>query len=137
MKRDPVSVAWIAGLVLAVLFYLLDPGLVAERVGAVLSVVAGQLDLVFAQLTFAAADAVRALALALYAVFCILCVLSVQRGGRGYAALLLVSAAFVGLVGWDGTGPGERRWGEALLLAGVGALVMTRRVRGGVPARLR
>ena len=136
MKRDPVSVVWIAGLVLAVLFYLVDPGRVAEQLGLFLSAVASQLDYAFAQLTFAAADAVRAAALALFAVFVVLSVLTIHRGGRGWAALLLVSAAFLALGATGDAGPhgswwGERRWGEALLLAGAGALVMTRRVRHG------
>ena len=132
MRRDPVSLIWLVGLVLAVLFYLLDPTLLAGRLGEGLTWLSSRVDLVFAQLTFAAADAVRAAALAFYAVFCILALLVIGRGGRGRAALVLVSIAFVLLVGWDDTAPGERRWGEALLLAGVGALVMTRRVRGGV-----
>ena len=129
MRRDPVSAVWIVGLVLALLFYVLDPGRVAEQVSAFLSVVALQVDYAFAQLTFAAADVVRAGALALFAVFVGLCVLSIRRGGRGRAALLLVSAAFLALVAVSDAGPGEQRWGAALLLAGVGALVMTRRVR--------
>ena len=136
MKRDPVSFVWIAGLLLAVLFYLLDPGRVAEQVGVFLSWFALRLDLLFAELTFAAADVVRAAALALYAVFVLLCLLAIRRGGRGRAALVLVSVAFLALVALDDGAPGERRWGEALLLAGVGALVMTRRVRGGSTARL-
>ena len=129
MKRDPVSLVWIAGLVLAVVFYLLDPGRIAEQVGLVLSAVASQVDLAFAQITFAAAGAVRAAALALFAVFVGLSLLTIRRGGRGRAALVLVSAAFLALVAVGDAGPGERRWGEALLLAGAGALVMTRRVR--------
>lgn len=137
MRRDPVSLVWIVGLGLAVLFYVLDPARVAETLGLALTWVASRTDMLFAELTFAATDAVRALALASYAVFCILCVLSIRRGARGRTALVLVSAAFLALVALDDGGPGERRWGEALLLAGVGALVMTRRVRGGVPARPR
>ena len=129
MKRDPVSTVWVVGLVLAVLFYLLDPGRVAEQLGAFLSALASQIDYTFAQLTFAAADAVRAAALALFAVFVALCLLTIRRGGRGRAALLLVSAVFLALVAMGDAGPGERRWGAALLLAGAGALVMTRRVR--------
>lgn len=136
MRRDPVSFVWLAGLALAVLLYLLDPALVAGRLADALSWLASAVDLAFAQITFAAADAVRAAALALYVVFCVLCVLAVRRGGRGRAALVAVSAAFLLLLAWDDTGPGERRWGEALLLAAVGAVVMTRRVRGTPPARL-
>ena len=135
MRRDPVSVVWMVGLALAVLFYLLDPSLLAGRLGDALAWLALRVDYVFAELTFAAADAVRAAALALYAVFVVLCLLAVRRGRRGRAALVFVSAAFVLLVAWNDTGPGEQRWGEALLLAGVGAVVMTRRVRATPPAR--
>ena len=74
--------------------------------------------------------------LALYAVFCVLCLLAIRRGNRGRAALVLVSVVFLSLVGLDDGAPGERRWAEALLLAAVAALVMTRRARAGLPARL-
>ena len=129
MKRDPVSLVWVVGLALAVLFYALDPGRVAEQLGAFLSALASQIDYAFAQITFAAADVVRAAALGLFAVFVALCLLSIRRGGRGRAALRLGSAAFLFLVVVNDAGPDERRWGEALLLAGTGALIMTRRVR--------
>jgi hypothetical protein len=72
-------------------------------------------------------DAVRAAALALFAVFVVLAVLAHRRGLRSGGALVIVSALFLVLV--------ETRWYErgtswfsAAVLAGVGAAVMTGRL---------
>ena len=163
MKRDPVSIIWLAGIGLAVLIYLVDPVQVLFLVQIVGRDLVRGIDQVVLHLGLAAFDVVRALALAAFAVFCALSVLAIRRGGRGRTALLAVTAVFLVLVAtdghevdnifaddaptatpylfipqfWEDTGSHNRRWGEALLLSGVAALVMTRRVRGGVPARVR
>ena len=67
----------------------------------------------------------------LFATFVALAVAVARRGGRGRGALLLVSVLFLFLAGGggpDGTSA-NTRWTAALLLSGMGALVMTGRLR--------
>ena len=73
---------------------------------------------------------VRALAIGLFVTFVVLALAVTRRGGRGLAALLLVTVLFMALAGGgiEGAGP-NARWTAALLLSGFGAAVMTGRLR--------
>jgi hypothetical protein len=78
---------------------------------------------------------VRALTIAIYAVFAVLSFLASQRGYRGFWPLVVVSAVFLMLV-WrpydDGFTP-ISRWFAALAVVLVGAVVMSQRLIGQPP----
>jgi hypothetical protein len=81
-------------------------------------------------ISVAAFDLVRALAIGLYFVFVVLAILTIHRGGHGRGALVAVSLVFFGLI-WRSAGEGfgaHTRWMTALLLTAVAALSMTRRL---------
>ena len=130
-RRDPIVLAWVAGLALAALVYLVGPDRFLFRVLDTLHVLAWRLSEAVADLSVLALDMVRALAIGLFATFVALAVAVARRGGRGRGALLLVTVLFLFLAGGggpDGTSA-NTRWTAALLLSGMGALVMTGRLR--------
>lgn len=130
MRRNTVGVVWVVGLLLAAGLYLAGPDrfgtVVVEDVAWAAQEVQGAFYLLGAQ----AFDAARALAIGVFAVFVALCLVAVGRGLRARGALLAVSAVYLFLL--LGPDSGEPilpdRWLGALLVAGVGALVMTRRL---------
>lgn len=130
MRRNTVGVVWAVGLLLAAGLYLAGPDrfgtVVVEDVAWAAQQVQGAFYLLGAQ----AFDAARALAIGVFAVFVALCLVAVGRGLRARGALLAVSAVYLFLL--LGPDSGEPilpdRWLGALLVAGVGALVMTRRL---------
>ena len=130
-RRDPVLLAWGLGLGLAALVYAVGPDRFLFRVLDTLHVLAWRLSEAVADLSVLALDMVRALAIGLFATFVALAVAVARRGGRGRGALLLVTVLFLFLAGGggpDGTSA-NTRWTAALLLSGMGALVMTGRLR--------
>ncbi len=130
-RRDPVLLAWGLGLALAALVYLVGPDRFLFRVLDTLHVLAWRLSEAVADLSLLTLDLVRALAIGLFATFVALAVAVARRGGRGRGALLLVTVLFLFLAGGggpDGTSA-NTRWTAALLLSGMGALVMTGRLR--------
>ena len=130
MRRNTVGVVWGLGLLLALGLYVAGP----DRFGTVLvedfAWATGQVQGAFYLLGAQAFDAARALALGVFAVFVLLCLMAVGRGLRGRGALVAVSAVYLFLL--LGPDSGEPilpdRWLGALLVAVVGALVMTRRL---------
>lgn len=137
-RRDPVVLAWGVGLVLAALVYWVGPDRFLFRVLDTLHVFAWRVSEAVADLSLLTLDVVRALAIGLFATFVVLALAVARRGGRGWGALLLVSVLFAVLAGGgaDGASP-NTRWTAALLLSGIGALVMTGRLRqtGALVAR--
>ncbi len=129
-RRDPIWLAWAVGLALAALVYLIGPDRFVFRLVDTLHVLAWRISEAVADLSVLALDMVRALAIGLFATFAVLAVAVARRGGRGRGALLVVTLLFVILAGGgvDGAAP-NTRWTAALLLSGVGALVMTGRLR--------
>lgn len=129
-RRDPVVLAWGVGLVLAALVYWVGPDRFLFRVLDTLHVLAWRVSEAVADLSLLTLDVVRALAIGLFATFVVLALAVARRGGRGRGALLLVSVLFAVLAsgGVDGASP-NTRWTAALLLSGIGALVMTGRLR--------
>lgn len=130
MRREHILLIWIGGLVLAVLLYLIGP----DRFFAVVWTVTDIVDVVIrdwvAELGTQSYAVVRALAIAIYCVFAVLAVLSARRGHRGLWALTVVTAACLFLV-WrpfDFYPVPFGRWLTTLILVGVGAGVMTRRL---------
>lgn len=130
MRRNTVGVVWAVGLLLAAGLYLAGPDrfgtVVVEDVAWAAQEVQGAFYLLGAQ----AFDAARALAIGVFAVFVALCLVAVGRGLRARGALLAVSAVYLFLLlGPDSGDPIlPDRWLGALLIAVIGALVMTRRL---------
>lgn len=130
MRRDPVVLAWVLGLALAALVYVVGPRDFLYHLLNSLNVAFWQLGNIIAGLSVVALDAVRALAIGLYATFFVLALAVLRRGGRARAALVVVTALFLLLV-FNSDLPTESngRWAAALALSAIGAIVMTGRLR--------
>lgn len=129
-RGDPVVVAWAVGLGLAVLVYLLGPRDFLVHVWDAFNVLMWRLGVFIADLSVVALDVVRALAIGLYATFLVLGFAVLRRGGRARAALVIVTVLFAVLVLHDDVmAESNGRWAAALALSGIGAIVMTNRLR--------
>ncbi|MGI4950181.1 MAG: hypothetical protein ACRYGM_00080 [Janthinobacterium lividum] len=127
-RRDPIILAWAAGLGLAALIYFVGPDNFMFRFQDTLQVLAWRISEAIANLSIAALDIVRALAIGLYVTFLALAVAVARRGGRSRLAAVVVTIVFLMLV--EGASPGQQgRWTAALLLSGIGAAVMSGRLR--------
>ena len=134
-RRDPVLAAWVVGLALAVLVFLVGPDRFLFRLNDSLHLLVWRIAEALEQLSATALDAVRALSIGLYVTFVALCLAVIRRGGRARAAIVVVTLLFLVLVGYAEPGD-QTRWLAALGLSGVGAAVMTGRLRqAGLPAR--
>lgn len=129
-RRDPVMVAWVLGLGLAVLAYAVGPAHFLFRVEDWFHFALWRLGEMIQDLSDMALDLVRALAIGLYATFAVLAVAVVRRGGRAKAALVVITVLFALLIGHaDMVTESNGRWAAALALCAVGAVVMTGRLR--------
>lgn len=135
IRRDPVVIAWVVGLSLAALVYVVGPDRFLFRLEDTLHIVAWRIAEAVADLSATALDIVRALSIGLYVTFLGLVVAVLRRGGRAKFAVVVVTVLFLMIV--EGAAPGDQtRWVAALVLSGVGASVMTGRLRqAGVPVR--
>lgn len=127
MRRDPVAAVWIGGLALAAVLYLVGTDRFWFQVLNTLHVAGWWIGEVLDDLSGLAVELVRALALGLFATFGALCWLAARRGAAVRGTALLVGLVFLLLAAGDGAG--NLRWTGALLVAGVGALTVTRRLR--------
>lgn len=134
VRGDPVFIAWALGLVLAGLVFLVGPDRFLFHLVDTLHFVGWRVSEAFAELSANMIDAVRALALGLWVTFVALALAVVRRGGRAKVSLVLVSLGMLLLVG-DAGRFDTTRWMAALVLSGVGSIVMTGRLRQSV-ARL-
>jgi hypothetical protein len=130
VRRQSILLIWAGGLVLAVALYLIGPDRFFDAcLDLIDEIDAGFRNLVAAlgAQTYAVA---RALAIALYVVFTVLAFLASQRGRRGMGAWVVVSGVFLMLVWrpYDAYPAPIGRWIGALVLAAVGAVVMTQRL---------
>jgi len=129
-RRDPVVIAWVVGLGLAALVYVIGPNQFLFRLLDTFHVLMWRLGELIADLSTVALDAVRALAIGLYATFLVLGFAVLRRGGRARGALIVVTILFLILVAHDDSvTEGRGRWTAALALAAAGAVVMTGRLR--------
>lgn len=130
MRRDPVTIAWAAGLGLAILAYAVGPQAFMAQLGDGFDTAMWRLGEFIASLSLAGRDAVRALAIGVYATFAVLSVMVIRRGGRGRAMLFWISLLFFALVGRAAMLEASNgRWLVALLLALFGAATMSQRMR--------
>ncbi len=74
-------------------------------------------------------DAVRALAIGLYATFVVLALAVLRRGGRARGALVWITLLFLIIAGGAGRSNASARWTAALIIVGVGAVSMTSRLQ--------
>lgn len=121
---------WIGGLVLAVALYLLGPDRFFDSFVTMIDGIDAAFRNLVAELGLKTYGAVRALAIAMYAVFGVLAFLAARRGHRGIFALMVVSVVFLMLV-WRPWGlyPAPlSRWMAALALVVVAAIIMTQRL---------
>ena len=135
-RRDPVFMAWLVGLALAVVVYIVGPDRFLFRLQDSLHLFAWHVAEALADLSATALDAVRALSIGLFVTFLALAAAVARRGGRARLAAVVVSLLFLLLV--QGPSPGNHsRWIAALALSGAGAAVMTGRLRkSGALARI-
>ena len=133
MQRGTLAVIWAFGALLAVALYAAGPDHFIAATTEWLHEASAALDDTLRLMSAASYEVLRSAALALLAVFVLLAIVATQRGLRARRALVAVSGGFLLLVatGHPGAAP---RWLAALLLAGCGALVMTRRLLPGTVA---
>lgn len=129
-RRDPVVLAWVLGLGLAALAYVVGPGYFLFRMVDWFHLAAWRISEAIGDLSLVARDVVRALAIGLFATFVVLALMVIRRGGRAKGALLVVSVLFLMLIGQaEMVTESNTRWALALALSGFGAVVMTTRLR--------
>jgi uncharacterized membrane protein YjdF len=127
-RHDPVVVAWVAGLALAALVFFVGPDHFLFRLNDTLHLVVWRIVEALDQLSATALDVVRALAIGLYGTFMALAFAVLRRGGRARTAIIVVTLLYCVLLGYATPGD-QTRWLAALALSGVGAAVMTGRLR--------
>lgn len=125
MRRNTIALVWLGGFLLAAVVYASGPGrfIYATLAGLDHAVWAFETWIGFVALQ--AFDAVRAAAIALFAVFLVLGIMASQRRrGGGLIGVTVLFLALVGLGGYQS----RFCWIAALAVAGAGALSMTRRL---------
>ncbi len=127
MDRKTIALVWIGGVVLMAALYWIGPQDFIHACEAFIARAWWFLGDLIDTLAERAFDALRAAAIALYAVFLVLAVLARHRGLRSGGAWFIVTVLFLLLVGTHWYEPGTR-WFAAAVLAGVGACVMTARL---------
>lgn len=129
MRRSPIWLAWAAGLILSVLVYTIGPDLFMFRLVDNLHQIAWRIGEVLTNISLLTLDAIRAIAIGLYATFVVLALAVLRRGGNARAILLWVSILFLIVVGGAERVDASPRWTAALLLVGAAAFAMTSRLR--------
>jgi len=127
LDRKTIGLVWIGGIILMAALYWIGPQHFIQTCEDLLSRLWWFLGDLIDTLAAKAFDAVRAAAIALYAVFLVLTILARRRGMHGGGAWLLVTILFLLLVGTRWYDPGTK-WFAAAVLAGAGAAVMTGRL---------
>jgi hypothetical protein len=127
LDRKTIGLVWIGGIVLMAALYWIGPQDFIQACEAFVTRLWWFLADLIDTLAARAFDALRAAAIALYAVFLVLTVLAHRRRLHGGGAWFIVTVLFLLLVGTRWYDPGTR-WFAAAVLAGVGAGVMTGRL---------
>ncbi len=127
MDRRIIALIWLAGIVLMVAIYEVGPQhfiAACEQFIADATAWLGELIDTLMQRAF---EAVRAAAIAMYAVFVALAILAMRRRQRAGGMLFVVSVVFLLLVRTDWYGS-DTRWFAAAVLTAVASLLLTRRL---------
>ena len=134
MRANPVAFIWLLAGLAALTAYSFGATYTLAAAWAFVADAAEWMDRLVLRLPYAAADLIPALAIGALVAFVPLAILSIRAGRRGRLALVLVPSIFLWLAGRDAT---RADWLEALLVAGIGALVMTGRLRHRAAVALR
>jgi hypothetical protein len=118
---------WLGGIVLMAALYAIGPQHFIQTCEEFFTRVLWFVGDIVDTLLLRAFDAVRAAAIAFYAVFVVLAVMANRRGLRVGGALIVVSLLFLLLVRTHWYDPGTK-WLSAAIVAAVGACVMTSRL---------
>jgi len=130
VDQRTITMIWIGGGVLALLVYLAGPDTFLSGLWGILDRIEAGFHALLAFLGAQAFDVVRAAAIAIYIVFLILGGIALHKGVKAVAALVAVTLGFVILV-WrpdQASYVSSTRWMAALVLAIVGAVVLTQRL---------
>ena len=127
-RPGAITVIWLAGLVLAVLAYVVGPDRFMDTVWTVLWDFQATLTRLAASFATVSFDLVRAAAIGLFIVFVLLCLIAIRRGLRGWMALILVSFTYLSTVGSSSYEESRGGWFMGFLLALGGATAMTTRL---------
>ncbi len=134
VRSNPIILIWIVSLLAALVAYVFGANYTLVAAWALVVYAAQWVDMQLSLLPNLAASFIPALAIGAFVAFVPLTILSIRAGNRGRLALVLVSSVFLLLAGRDAS---RKEWLEALLVAGFGALVMTRRLRNRASVTLR
>lgn len=126
MRSNPIAFIWLLGILAAVLAYMFGATYTLAAAWAFVIELNDRIDESLSQLPNLAANFIPALAIGALVAFIPLAILSIRAGHRGRLALILVPTVFLWLAGHNAT---RMEWLEALVVAGIGALVMTGRLR--------
>jgi hypothetical protein len=131
-RPDPVALVWIAGLALAAAAYAIGPDRLISIALDFFEQTGWYVDRLVHNLSSAAREVLRALAIGLYGTFLGLSVLAMRRHaqGQGPGGLIVVTIIFLLLV-WGAQGDdaiSNLRWAAALLLAALASVSATRRL---------
>ena len=129
MRSNPVALIWLLGALVGLVVYVGGVDDVLAQGRALVANAALLTDITLWRLANMASDLVPALAIGAIVTFVPLAILAIRAGRRGRVALLLVPAVFIWLTGTCYAS--RMNWLEALLLASVGAAIMTFRLRRG------
>ncbi len=135
MQRNTIAVVWLVGALLALGAYLIGPDRFLHVSFAVLLDMQATFQTFLAGITVKAFELIRALAIGLFVVFLVLGLIAAQRGLRARAALVSLTVLYLALLypAIYGQYVSGGHWTGAFLLAGVGAVVMTRRLISATP----
>ncbi len=130
MRRETILTIWLGGLILAAAIYGIGPDRFLDACVTLIDAADTIFREVLITLGTRAFVAVRALTIALYAVFVVLAVLSSRRGQRGIWALIVVTLTVLILVWrpYAGYPAPAGRWIVALVLVLTSAVVMSQRL---------
>jgi len=135
VQRNTIGLVWLIGALLALGAYVIGPDRFLHVSFAVLLDLQATFLAFLAGITIKAFELIRALAIGLFVVFLVLGLIAAQRGLRARAALVTITVLYLALLypaiyGDYVTGG---HWMGAFVLAGVGAVVMTRRLVSATP----
>ncbi len=128
MRRNTIALVWLGGILLAAILYVSGPAFFLGTAVAVINEAGRAVADSITFLSVQSFELVRAVAIALFAVFLVLGIIATQRGVRG-AGMVGVTVLFVALLTIGGY-TSRFCWLAALLVAGAGALHMTQRLLG-------
>lgn len=139
MRERSIATIWLGGIALALLIYTIGPDTFVWSIQSFLDNVGPAVANLLARLTMMSFDLVRALAIALFAVFLVLSVVALRRGVPVRLLMVCIVVGFLALVqrsGFVGYSDyySHKSWLGAFAVAAFGAVLMTRRLLDRPPS---